>query len=75
MKVLIVFNHPAPYKINFFNELSKHIDLDVIFERVKERDRSKLFYSEKKCDFNVINIKGISKANFVLRQITLKFVK
>ena len=63
MKVLIVFNHPAPYKINFFNELSKHIDLDVIFERIKERDRSKLFYSEKKCDFNVISIKGISFGN------------
>ena len=37
MKVLIVFNHPAPYKINFFNELSKSVDLTVIFERDKER--------------------------------------
>lgn len=63
MKVLIVFNHPAPYKISFFNELSKSIDLTVIFERVKERDRSKLFYSEKKCDFKVEKINGISFGN------------
>ena len=63
MKVLIVFNHPAPYKINFFNELSKSLDLTVIFERVKERDRSKLFYSEKKCDFNVEKVNGISFGN------------
>ena len=31
MKILIVFNHPAPYKVRGFNELAKYVDLDVIF--------------------------------------------
>ena len=29
MKILIVFNHPAPYKIRLFNELAKYFDLEV----------------------------------------------
>ena len=31
-KVLFVTNIPAPYRINFFNELGKLVDLTVIFE-------------------------------------------
>ena len=50
MKVLIVFNHPAPYKIRLFNELAKHLDLEVIFEREKASDRPDAFYNAK--DFN-----------------------
>lgn len=50
MKVLIVFNHPAPYKIRLFNELAKYFDLEVIFERNKERSRPESFYDFK--DFN-----------------------
>lgn len=50
MKILIVFNHPAPYKIRLFNELAKHFDLEVIFEREKATNRPDSFYVEK--DFN-----------------------
>ena len=45
MKVLIVFNHPAPYKVRIFNELAKYVDLTVIFERSKAKDRPDDFYS------------------------------
>ncbi len=45
MKVLFVFNHPAPYKVRLFNELSKEIDLHVIFERNKASDRPDDFYN------------------------------
>ena len=58
-KVLIVFNHPAPYKVKLFNELAKHIDLTVIFERDKASDRNKSFYEEKTYAFNNIKIKGL----------------
>ena len=58
-KVLIVFNHPAPYKVKLFNELAKHIDLTVIFERDKASDRNKSFYEEKEYKFNQVKIKGI----------------
>ena len=58
-KVLIVFNHPAPYKVRLFNELSKTFDLHVIFERDSASDRNKAFYFEEKYDFKIHKIKGI----------------
>ncbi|MBR0295187.1 MAG: glycosyltransferase family 4 protein [Bacilli bacterium] len=67
MKVLIVFNHPAPYKVRLFNALSKEIDLDVIFERKTAKDRPADFYVENKYDFNVMFLKrgefGIENSN------------
>ncbi len=44
MRVLIIFNHPAPYKVKSFNELSKYVDLTVLFERTKAKDRPDDFY-------------------------------
>ena len=65
MKVLIVFNHPAPYKVKLFNEICKFVDLDVIFERKAASDRPKEFYSENTYNFNVIFLKrgAFSKEN------------
>ena len=51
MKVLFVFNHPAPYKVHTFNELSKLMDIQVIFERKKAKDRPASFYSDNKYNF------------------------
>lgn len=58
-KVLIVFNHPAPYKVKLFNELSKKVDLTVIFERDSESDRNKAFYDEKEYAFKTVKVKGL----------------
>lgn len=58
-KVLIVFNHPAPYKVRLFNELSKKIDLTVIFERDSASDRNNNFYEEKNYQFKTAKIKGL----------------
>ncbi len=60
MKILIVFNHPAPYKVRFFNVLGKHVDLHVIFERQKASDRHPLFYDQNVTNFKVHSIKGIN---------------
>ena len=70
-KVLIVFNHPAPYKVRLFNELSKTFELHVIFERGKAKDRQKDFYYENNYRFFNHHIKGISfgKENFISRRI------
>ena len=57
MKVLIVFNHPAPYKVKLFNELAKSIDLDVVFELKKARNRTESFYKYNEYNFNVIPLK------------------
>ena len=56
MRVLIVFNHPAPYKVHIFNELSKYVDLTVLFERNKAKDRPDSFYIANKYDFNSITL-------------------
>lgn len=58
-KVLIVFNHPAPYKVRLFNELSKNMDLSVIFERSQNKNRSLSFYSENDFKFKTIKVTGI----------------
>ena len=63
MKVLIVFNHSAPYKVRLFNALSKDIDLDVIFERKKAKDRPKDFYTEKDYKFNAMFLTGLNIGN------------
>ncbi|MCQ2802220.1 MAG: glycosyltransferase [Bacilli bacterium] len=57
MKVLIVFNHPAPYKVRIFNELSKFVDLTVIFERTKAKDRPDIFYNCNDYQFKTIFVK------------------
>ncbi|MCR4562274.1 MAG: glycosyltransferase family 4 protein [Bacilli bacterium] len=51
MKIYWLFNHPAPYKVDFFNELGKHVDLMVHFERDSEGDRGEQFYYEKPLNF------------------------
>lgn len=70
-KVLIVFNHPAPYKVKLFNELSKYVDLTVIFERDSASDRNESFYEEKEYNFKTAKIKGlkIGKENIISKGI------
>lgn len=57
MRVLIIFNHPAPYKVNAFNELNKYVDLTVLFERTKAKDRPDSFYKDNHYEFNCITLK------------------
>lgn len=57
MKVLIVFHHPAPYKVKLFNELAKSIDLDVIFEINKAKNRTASFYKFNQYHFNTIPLR------------------
>ena len=54
MRVLIIFNHPAPYKVSIFNELAKYVDLTVLFERTKAKDRPDAFYSVNNYQFKHI---------------------
>lgn len=54
MKVFWLFNHPAPYKVDFFNELGKSCDLTVLFERANEAGRNAIFYSENPLTFHAV---------------------
>lgn len=64
MKILIVFNHPAPYKVALFNGLSKHHDVHVIFERFSEKSRNRAFYNEQNYEFTLHTIKGLKFGDF-----------
>lgn len=76
MKVLIVFNHPAPYKVRAFNELAKYVDLDVIFERTKAGDRPDSFYNCNNYNFNVTFFhKGYFGAEGVISNETVNYIK
>ena len=57
MRVLIIFNHPAPYKVKAFNELSNYVDLTVLFERTKAKDRPDDFYVANEYKFKTIFLK------------------
>lgn len=59
MKILFVFNHPAPYKIKLFNELARYMDLEVAFERKRASNRNKLFYKNAAYNFNHVYLRGI----------------
>lgn len=52
MKILFVFNHPAPYKVQAFNEIAKELDIHVIFERTKARNRNASFYKNNIYNFS-----------------------
>ncbi len=58
MKVLFTTTVPSPYRVDFFNELGKHCDLTVIFERNKFVDRDKSWEN-----FKFDNFDGIFLAN------------
>lgn len=63
-KVLWLFNHPAPYKIDFFNQLGEQVDLTAIFERTSEGDRGKAFYYEKAKNFKEIILSSLKLGNY-----------
>ena len=63
MKTLFVFNHPAPYKVKVYNELSKLKDIQVIFERESAKDRPSSFYADNEYNFPVMFIKNGAFSN------------
>ncbi len=59
MRILFVFNHPAPYKVELLRRIAQHLDITVIFERHSNSDRNRDFYVNNKLDFPHIFIKGL----------------
>lgn len=53
-KILYMVNVPAPYMVNYFNELGKYCDLTVIFEKSSSTERDSSWK-----DFAFVNFKGI----------------
>lgn len=59
VRILFVFNHPAPYKVAFLNALARRVDLAVIFERRRNKDRPETFYEGERPAFRLVPIRGI----------------
>lgn len=55
-------NVPAPYMVNYFNELGKHCELTVIFEKTTSTERDKSWNEYNFINFKGIILKGISTA-------------
>lgn len=64
MKVLFLATIPSPYRVHFFNELGKHCDLTVLFEKKFSSERSEEWKTYNIVNFKAIFLKGCSvKAN------------
>lgn len=76
MKIFWLFNHPAPYKIDFFNELGKEVELTAMFIRDEEYVRNATFYSASPRNFIALYVhaKKIGDVNSNSR-VPLKHLK
>lgn len=73
VKIFWLFNHPAPYKTNFFNALGQRADLHVLFERASEAGRNAIFYQGKAQNFHVeiarsLHLGGYDNLTFAYRK-------
>ena len=60
MKVLFLTNVPSPYRVDFFNELGKHCDLTVVFEKSTSDERDESWKKYRIANFQGVLLKGIS---------------
>lgn len=58
-KVLFLTNIPSPYRVDFFNELGKYIDLTVWYEQEREAGRDSKWTSDCNNTFKSEVLKGI----------------
>ena len=62
-KVLYVTNIEVPYRVDFFNQLSKNCDLTVLYERKKSSNRDELWTCSTKSSFKKEYLGGIKVKN------------
>ena len=76
MKVLFLTNVPAPYRVDFFNELGKLCDLTVLFEKSTSDERDDSWKQYQFSHFNGILLHGrkIGVDNAVCREV-VKYLK
>lgn len=58
MKILYITNIPSPYKVDFFNELGKYVDLTVLFELESSTERDDEWKKYRFETFQGIIMKG-----------------
>ena len=60
IKVLIITNVPAPYRVDFFNDLGKLCDLTVVFDKSTSDERDSSWCNKNFCYFSGIILNGMS---------------
>lgn len=72
MKILYFTNVPAPYRVEFFNQLSENNEVTILFDKIGEskEKRNKLWYKDNKYKFKAIDIPkfGLFKLNQILKE-------
>lgn len=61
MKVLFISNQPSPYRVSFFNELSKYCELTVVFEVRDAKNRDVKWKCDESMDFRCIFLNAIAR--------------
>jgi glycosyltransferase involved in cell wall biosynthesis len=59
LKVLFLTNVPSPYRVKFFNELGRHCDLTVVYERNAAADRDTSWSSVSAAHFAEVYLHGV----------------
>lgn len=62
-KILYVSNIEVPYRSEFFNQLSKKVDLTVLYERKKSSNRDENWTNSVKSNYKIEYLKGIRIKN------------
>ncbi len=76
MKVLFLMNLPTPYRIDFFDALSKHCELTVLFERRHADNRDDAWLSKRSENYQTVFLNGIkSGEENALSFDVLKYLK
>ena len=72
-KVLYISNIEIPYRVQFFNELAKHCDLTVLYERRKSDNRDKKWTQSVQGNYRTAYLDGVrvSKEN----ELSLKILR
>lgn len=58
--VLYVTNIPSPYRVEFFSEMNKSVNVTAVFERKTSKGRDRSWFKSERLDFPHIFPKGIS---------------
>lgn len=76
MKVVFLTNLPSPYRVDFFNELGKNVDLTVCFEDRGEnnRERDKRWYGTDYDNFHAVFLKKLTFAGKSICKDVLKYL-
>lgn len=60
LNVLFTTNIPVPYRIDFFNELGRYVNLTVVFERRNAKSRDSSWLNVKFTNFKGVFLQGLA---------------